>query len=69
MKKILITGASGFLGKNLILKLIKNNNFLVYGLSQRKIFISRKMKNFRFIECDISNMKNLKKKSKFLLIL
>ena len=38
MKKILITGASGFLGKNLILKLIKNNNFLVYGLSQRKIF-------------------------------
>ena len=63
MKKILITGASGFLGKNLILKLIKNNNFLVYGLSQRKIFISRKMKNFRFIECDISNMKNLKKKN------
>ena len=64
MKKILITGASGFLGKNLILKLIKNNNFLVYGLSQRKIFISRKIKNFLFIEFYITNIKNLKKKIK-----
>ena len=65
MQKILVTGASGFLGKNLISKISKNKNFIIYGLTHSKKHKLKDKKNLFFIDCDIKNSKKLKKKLKF----
>ena len=59
MKKILITGATGFIGTNLIPQLIKNHK--IVGISKNKI---KSSKNFISSSIDITN-KNLKIKNKF----
>ena len=59
MKKILITGATGFIGTNLIPQLIKNHK--IVGISKNKI---KSSKNFISSNIDITN-KNLKIKNKF----
>ena len=59
MKKILITGATGFIGTNLIPELIKNHK--IVGISKNKI---KSSKNFISSNVDITN-KNLKIKNKY----
>ena len=59
MKKILITGATGFIGTHLIPQLIKNHK--VVGISKNKI---KSSKNFISSNVDITN-KNLKIKNKY----
>jgi|TARA_B110000438_G_scaffold275296_1_gene296154 UDP-glucose 4-epimerase len=59
LKKILITGATGFIGTNLIPQLIKNHK--IVGISKNKI---KSSKNFSSSSVDITN-KNLKIKNKF----
>ena len=62
MQKILVTGASGFLGKNLISKILKNKNFVIYALTHSKNYEFKDKKNLLLIDCDITNSKKLKKK-------
>ena len=63
MKKILITGGAGFIGRNLISKLIDTNkiicvdNFLTSDYSNIQEFSSSS--NFELIESDIINLKNI----------
>jgi nucleoside-diphosphate-sugar epimerase len=59
LKKILITGATGFIGTNLIPELIKNHK--IVGISKNKI---KSSKNFISSSIDITN-ENLKIKNKF----
>jgi len=63
-KKILITGASGFLGVNLIRKLSKQKSFIIYGLVNLKTRKFEKIKKVKYIKSDISNSRKLKKKLK-----
>ena len=63
-KKILITGASGFLGINLIKKLSKQKSFTIYGLINQKLRKFKKIENVKYIKSYISNLKLLKKKLK-----
>ena len=62
MQKILVTGASGFLGSNIVSKLSKNKKIIVYGLVSKKRKNFKKIKNVNYIKCDINNIKELKKK-------
>ena len=62
MQKILVTGASGFLGTNLVSKLSKNKKIVVYGLVNKKRKKFSKIKNVNYIKVDITNIKELKKK-------
>ena len=67
-KKILVAGGTGFLGINLIKVLVKNK-YQVTSLSSKKINKTKKIKKVRYIHCDISNYKKLKKKLIIILIL
>lgn len=56
-KKILVTGSSGFVGSNLLLKLIKDKNFKVYG----SIFKTKpkiKSKKIKYIKANLLNSKD-----------
>ena len=56
-KKILITGGFGFLGTNLILKLIKNKSFDIYILSKTLKKKFKNKKNLKIIQLDIAKKK------------
>ena len=69
-KRILITGAAGFIGSNLIRNLLQDDRFIVIGLDNFDAFYSRNEKeknisdfssnkNFRFYEGDIRNKADL----------
>ena len=59
--KILILGGSGFIGKNLIIKLIKEKNFEIT-LASRGFKSSKHVKKrVNFIKCDLTNSKSLLK--------
>lgn len=73
MKQILITGGAGFIGSNLINKLIENPNLKVTCLDNFDPFYNPKVKkenikpflkksNFNFIQADIRNFHQLKSK-------
>ena len=62
-RKILITGANGFLGYNLTKKLVKKD-FLVTSLCRRKNFYLEPVKGASYIYCDLTNLPKLKKKIK-----
>ena len=63
MQKILVTGANGFLGRNLLNTLARNTGLKVYGLVKSKKKIKR-IKNIKYIQGDITNFKKLKKSIK-----
>jgi nucleoside-diphosphate-sugar epimerase len=61
-KKILIFGGSGFIGHNLILKLLKKN-FIITSVSRKKDqTYNINNKNLTNIKCDVSKKKLLKEK-------
>lgn len=62
--KILICGGTGFIGKNLAIKLSKDKNYMITLLSRSKPPKNFFKKNINYIKCDITNKKNLKKKVK-----
>lgn len=70
-KKILIFGGNGFLGSNLINKLIKNKNFSISSASRLIKLYKIKEKKIQYIKCDISKKKNFKifNKQKFDIII
>ena len=62
MKKIIVTGGSGFIGSNLVNFLIKKKYFVInldkLTYSSNKLDISyRNRKNYKFIKLDINNNK------------
>ena len=64
MKKIIVTGGSGFIGTNLVNFLIKKNYFVInidkltYS-SNRYKEKEKSKKNYKLIKSDINNRKNL----------
>ena len=60
MQKILVTGANGFLGQNLLNSIARDKKFKIYGLVKYKKNF-KKIKNIKYIQGDITNFKNLKK--------
>ena len=57
-KNLLIIGGTGFIGTHLIKKISKSK-FYIYCLSSRSLRKDRKLKNVKYILCDISNRKKL----------
>ena len=61
MKKVLVTGATGFLGKYLVDEL-KNNGYYVVAIGRNEsVGKSLKTKNVEFIKCDFTNYDMLEK--------
>ena len=59
--KILIPGGTGFIGYHLCLFFVKKN-WKVFSVSKSKPKKNRKIKGVKYIYCDVSNKKDLKKK-------
>ena len=51
-KKILLTGANGFLGKNIVKEFSKNKNLLIFALISK---VKRNKKNITFIKGNLNN--------------
>ena len=48
MKKILVTGAAGFIGANFILRLLKDDDFSkIFGVDNLNDYYDVRLKNFR----------------------
>ncbi len=60
-KKILIPGGTGFIGYHLC-SFFKKKNWIVHSISKSKPKINRRVKGVRYICCNVSNKKKLKKK-------
>ncbi len=58
IKKILVTGSSGFLGYNFINKVIKKN-YKVFCIYNKKI---KKINKAHYIKCNLENYNDVKKK-------
>ena len=58
----MVTGETGFIGKNFISQLYKKKKFNIYSLSQKKINKEFQHKKVNYIYCDLQNKKGLKKK-------
>ena len=61
MKKILITGATGFLGRNILNRLVSQDNFIyvVFKPYSSNILKISKKENLKIIECDIKDYNKL----------
>ncbi len=53
--KILVTGGSGFIGKNLIAKLSENHNYHIYSVDLRHDSHESTSSNVEFIDCDLTS--------------
>jgi len=58
MKTILVTGASGFVGKYLIEEILRHHKFKVIGLGRKDFFYPDN--NFSYVKCDLSKRNDLK---------
>lgn len=61
MKEAIITGADGFIGRNLVQELLKNN-YEVYAVVRKKSLAEQKIKDhnrLHFIECDMNHYEKL----------
>ena len=61
-KKILILGGSGFLGKNLLVKLVRSRKYKITSISNKTLKNSKKLKKISYISCNINNYQKLIKK-------
>ncbi len=59
--KILVTGASGFIGKQLVKELVKNNKVDCLVRKTSNIGDLRKLKNIKFYYGDVTDLESLKK--------
>ena len=61
MKKLVVTGGSGFIGSNLVKFLLKRNYFVInidklsYSANPYNLKDFKKNKNYRFFKSDINN--------------
>ena len=60
-KKILIPGGTGFIGYHLCL-FFKKKSWTVHSVSKSKPKINRRVKGVKYIYCNVTDKKNLKKK-------
>ena len=65
-KRIIVTGCAGFVGSNLVDKLIPLNHQIIgidnLSTGQKKFLRhALKYKNFKFLKCDLLNFKKIKK--------
>jgi len=63
-KKILITGGTGFLGSHYLEFLKKKKIFSLYSLSRNYPSRTKKISNVKYLKCDLSIKKDLKRISK-----
>ena len=63
--KILVTGGTGFIGRNFIKFILKKKFFEIYSLSVKKIHNKYREKNVNYIFCKLENKSLLKKKITF----
>ena len=67
MKKIIVTGGLGFIGSNLIKILLKKNykvlnvDKVTYASNFYNTKLFKKNKNYKFVKCDLKNIKKLTK--------
>ena len=54
MKRILVTGSSGFIGRHLCETLAKNQNNYVFCLDKKKLKFYNKYKNLRFLQTNLN---------------
>ena len=65
-KRIIVTGCAGFIGSNLVDKLLVSNCHIIgidNLISGKKVFLKNalKYKNFKFIKCNLLNLKKIEK--------
>ncbi len=60
MKKILITGGSGFLGKNLAIKLKDNYEVILTSRNNKQNFIVGKLTGCKVVPMDVSNIESVR---------
>jgi nucleoside-diphosphate-sugar epimerase len=60
-KKILIPGGTGFIGYHLCL-FFKKKSWIVHSVSKTKPKVNRRVKGVKYIYCNVTDKKNLKKK-------
>ena len=65
-KRLLILGASGFIGKNIAIYFSKKNNFKVTGTYFRN---KTKIKGVKLLKCDLTKNNQLTKLQKILILL
>ena len=58
----MVTGGTGFIGKNFISQLYKKKKFNIYSLSQKTISKKFQHKEINYIYCNLQNKEKLKKK-------
>ena len=59
-KRILITGGTGFLGKNLAKELCSNNEILLTGRNNKQNFLANKITNCKVVAMDITNIESVR---------